>query len=403
MNKHVPKIVEMFIAGKFANRFRKVPNHLHSLNNYLTINLVTSWNKQCGIAAYSAFLAEELRKKVKLCITILPNKNGLNPYFMILGYKVGRSNDLVHIQFEYGLFPNLKLGKKNLTAFAALLFYLGLVFGNRKVITTMHEPRKTFAPGRRSGVFYTKLLDHLIFAVSDLIIVHTHESKTLMKTVYGLSESKVLVIPHGSFEHPLFKNKDDCKLKLGLQGKTVLSILGYITSKKGHDLVIPLFPQIDPKVQLVIAGGLQNSEDGDYLEKLKKQTDQYHCSDRVTFTGFLPDLTCLLNATDIALLPYRKVTDSGVLHLIIAQRVPTIASDLKAFKEVYDEFGCLELFKSEDPQDLLKKIQTLLLDQSQRDLLVAKCSDMWNETRWSRVTEKHLAAYNEVLSDAQKR
>jgi glycosyltransferase involved in cell wall biosynthesis len=403
MIKHVPKTMDIFIAGKFSNKFRNGHNHLHSINNYLAINLVTSWNKQCGIASYSAFLAEELRKKVKLCITILPDKNGLNPYFMILGYKVGRSNDLVHIQFEYGLFPNLKLGKKNLTAFAALLFYLGLAFGNRKVITTMHEPRKIFTPSGRSGVFYTKLLDQLIFAVSDLIIVHTHESKTLMKTVYGLSESKLLVIPHGSLEHPVFQNKDDCKLKLGLKGKTVMTIFGFITSKKGHDLVIPLFPQIDPKVHLVIAGGLQNSEDAVYLEKLKKQTEQYHCSDRVTFTGFLPDLTCVLNATDIALLPYRNVTDSGILHLIIAQRVPTIASDLKAFKEVYDEFGCLELFKSEDPQDLLKKIQTLLLDQSQRDLLVAKCSDMWNETRWSRVTEKHLAAYNEVLSDAQKR
>ena len=402
MIKHVPRTMEIFIAEKFANKFRNNQNASYGSNNYLSINLVTSWNKQCGIAAYSSFLAEELRKRVKLYVTILPDRNGLNPYFMILGYKVGRSNDLVHIQFEYGLFPNLKLGKKKLTAFAALLFYLGLAFGNRKVITTMHEPRKTFTALGRSGFFYTKLLDQLIFIVSDLIIVHTHESKTLMKTVYGIRESKLLVIPHGSFEHPIFQNKDDCKLKLGLQGKTVMTVLGFVTPKKGHDLIIPLFPQIDPKVQLVIAGGPQNNEDVVYIEKLKKQTEKYHCSDRVTFTGFLPDLTCVLNATDIAILPYRNVTDSGVLHLLIAQKVPIIASDLKAFKEVYDEFGCLELFKSEDPQDLLKKIQTLLSDQRRRNLLVAKCSDMLNETRWSRVAEKHLAAYRKVLSGGSK-
>ena len=47
------------------------------------------------------------------------------------------------------------------------------------------------------------LLDRLIFAVSDLIIVHTRESKNLMKTFYGVDESRLLVIPHGSFENPI--------------------------------------------------------------------------------------------------------------------------------------------------------------------------------------------------------
>ena len=134
------------------------------------------------------------------------------------------------------------------------------------------------------------------------------------------------------------------------------------------------------------------------LKKLKNQAKQCRCSDRVTFTGFLPDLTCVLNATDIAILPYRTVTDSGVLHLLIAQRVPTIASNLKAFKEVYDEFGCLELFRTEDSIDLLKKIQTLLSDQKQRDSLSTECSQMWNETKWSRIAEKHMEAYRSVLS-----
>ena len=72
-----------------------------------------------------------------------------------------------------------------------------------------------------------------------------------------------------------------------------------------------------------------------YLEKLKKIAEQHHCSDKVTFTGYPSRFdSCILNATDIAVLPYRTVTDSGVLHLLIAYKVPTIASDLKAFREV---------------------------------------------------------------------
>ena len=398
MVKHTLKIVGSFLAKKFVKKLHErqmyLPNTIHSLS----IDLVTSWNKQCGIATYSAFLANELRKNVKVYITNLSKKNALNPYFLILGYRVGRSQDIVHIQFEYGLFSNLKLGRKSLTAFASLLFYIGLSLGNRRVITTIHEPRKTVTASGKIGLFYTKLLDNLIFTVSDLIIVHTFESKELMKTLYTIDESKLRVIPHGSFEKPHILNKKECKRKLGFQEKTVIIILGFVTPKKGHDLVIPLLPQIDPNVQLVIAGGPQTPVDEAYLERLKEMAAQYKCSNRVTFTGFLSDLSPVLSATDIAILPYRTVTDSGILHLLIAHRVPTIASDLKAFREVYAEFGCLELFNSVDPEDLLKKIQSLLSDQPRKDSLVAKCEDMWNTTKWSNVAQKHIEIYCEVLS-----
>ena len=114
--------------------------------------------------------------------------------------------------------------------------------------------------------------------------------------------------------------------------------------------------------------------------------------------GYLSDFTDVLNATDVALLPYRNVTDSGVLHLLTAYGVPIIASDLEAFREVYDEYGCLILFKSGDSQDLLAKSQELLGNQHQRDLLKSNCMAMWNATNWSNIAQKHVQLYREVLS-----
>jgi glycosyltransferase involved in cell wall biosynthesis len=228
--------------------------------------------------------------------------------------------------------------------------------------------------------------------------VHTVESKELMETIYAVNESKLRVIPHGSLEQPKFLNKDECKRKLNVQGKAVMTILGFVTPKKGHDLVIPLLPQIDPNVQLLIAGGPQTDADARYLEKLKKLAEQYQCVDRVTFTGYLEDLSPVLNATDIAVLPYRTVTDSGILHILVSYRVPTIASDLAAFKEIHQEYGCIELFKSEDAQDLLVKIQSLLSSQQRRESLKSRCEEMWNATKWSSIAQKHIEVYREVLS-----
>jgi glycosyltransferase involved in cell wall biosynthesis len=398
MIKPTPKKLGRLLAGKIVKKLHERHKHVPTDNSSLAINLVTSWDKQCGIATYSTFLAEELKRETKVYITSLPKKFALNPYFVILGYNVAHSQDIVHVQFEYGLFSNLYLGKRNLTAFASLLFYLGLSLGNRLVITTIHEPRKNTMAGGKSGVFYTKLLDSLIFTVSDLIIIHTLESKILMKTEYGVSESKLCVIPHGSYEKPYLLNKNECKLKLGLQGKTVMTILGFVTPKKGHDLVIPLLPQLDSNVQLVIAGGPQIAADAQFLEQLKRMAEQHHCLDRVTFTGYLSDLSTILNATDLAILPYRSVTDSGVLHLFVSYRVPLLASDLRAFKEIYQEYGCIELFKTEDNKDLLMKIQYLLSNEELRDSLKAKCENMWNVTKWSSIAQRHIEVYREILS-----
>jgi glycosyltransferase involved in cell wall biosynthesis len=399
---HALKTLGRIVAAKSAKKIHDRKMHVPTNPKSLEVNLVTSWDERCGIATYSAFLAQELGKNAKVYVTGLQKKNALSPYFAMLGLRVARSHDLVHVQFEYGLFSSLKLGRKTLTAFASLLFYLGLAHGNRRVVTTMHEPRKTVTAGGKSGFFYTRLLDKLILTVSDLIVVHTLESKQLMEKLYGLDKSKLRVIPHGSYQKPKLLDKEECKRKFGLQGKTVVTILGFVTPKKGHDLVIPLLPHLDPNIQLVMAGGPQTDSDAQFLEKLKKLAEQNHCLDRVTFTGYLSDLSPILNATDLAVLPYRFVTDSGVLHLLVSYRVPILASDLAAFKEIQQEYGCIELFKAEDTQDLLAKLQSLLSNAQLKDSLKIKCDDIWNATKWSTIARRHIEVYGEVLSTQPK-
>jgi len=392
------KTVGLIAMKSFKRRYRH-QIHLPTNSLLLEINLVTSWDKQCGIATYSEFFAQELSKKARVFVTELRKKNALSPYFALLGHKVASSHDIVHIQFEYGLFSSLKIGGKALTAFASLLFYFGLAQGNRRVVTTMHEPRKAVSAGGRGGFFYTRLLDKLIFAASDLIIVHTQESKKLLENYYRVDSSKLSVIPHGSYQKPKIQSKELCKLALGLQGKTVMTILGFVTRKKGHDIVIPLLAKLDPNVQLVVAGGPQTDADAQFLSNLKELAQLYGVQDRVTFTGYLPDLSPILSATDLALLPYRYVTDSGVLHLLVSYKVPTLTSDLPAFKEIHRQYGCIELFKSEDAHELLIKIQNMLSFGKLQSELKRQCEEMWNQTKWSNIAEKHIEIYHEVLSN----
>ena len=132
MMKFAPKKLGNIVEGEFYKRLHGRRRYSLKAQGQLEINLVTSWNKQCGIATYSTFLAEELRKKVKLFITSLPDKNALNPYFLISGYRAGRSNDLINVQFEYGLFPSLKFGKNSFNCFRRIAILLGISLRKQK-------------------------------------------------------------------------------------------------------------------------------------------------------------------------------------------------------------------------------------------------------------------------------
>ena len=360
-----------------------------------TVNLVTTWNTHCGIASYSAFLEAELKERVAVRIITIPDRFALSPYFFILGVKTGKSKDLVHVQFEYSKFSDLMLGNTIVGGFSALPFYLGLAFGSKPVITTYHEiPKSICGFGR-----FKRLLDKLVCQVSDLIIVHNLESKELMKKLYGLDDSKLKVIPHGCYQTPLFLNKEECKKKLGLSGKTIIIIPGFIRKSKGHDLVLSLIPRLEKNTHLLFAGEPWTSVDEIYCKKLKAFAKQNDCSDRVTFTGYISDLSTVLNAADVAILPYRSVTDSGILHLLVAFGVPTITSDLEAFKEIQQEYSCIELFQNGDKEDLLAKINSLLSNCKKRQLLKENCQKMWNDTKWSTIAEKHVRTYIEVLGE----
>ena len=353
------------------------------------INLVTTWNTRCGIVAYSTFLANELKRKLEVRMVQVPEISKLNMvYFFLLGIKAGRECDVVHVQFQYGIFGA-----------SALPFYLGLLLSKVRVVTTLHEVMREIKPGI-VGKYHT-LLNKVICGVSDLIIVHTLASKELLLKIYRVYRAKVKVVSHGSYENPLFLDKNACKAKLNLSERRVITIPGFVRRSKGHDLAIELVPLLDKEVHLLIAGGPRVKQHAAYYEELKRKAKQLGCIDRITFYDYVLDkkFPVIMNATDTAILPnLYGVTQSGILHMLIAYRVPTITSDLDAYKETKNMYGCIELFKTGDRQDLFSKVLSLLYDEEKQRLLKDRCEKMWNDTKWSVIAEKHMELYLETVA-----
>jgi len=387
----IHSITKIFVWSLCAHA-RKANANRVSINRFHaqpTINLVTTWNTRCGIATYSASLANELRKLSKIYITRVSETRKLNFItFFVLGIQAGNLSEVVHVQHEYGIF-----------GLSAFFLYLGLALARVPVVTTFHEVMKETGQGIAERLY--KMLSEVICNVSNFTIVHTLESKELLSKICDVPKDKLIVIPHGSFENPIVLDKDACKAKLNLYGKTILTIPGFVRRNKGHDLLINVIPLLNERVHLLIAGGPRVKQHEAYYQELKQKAEQQGIIGRVTFYGYVPDeeIPVVMNATNIAVLPHRYgVTQSGILHILIAYRIPTIASDLGAFKEVASQHRCLQLFKAGDRRDLCKKISALLNDEEKQNFLRARCGEMWNNTKWSLMAKKHIEVYLKAIA-----
>ncbi len=385
------------IFPKLAHRQHKI-----SVHDDYEVCLVTTWSNRCGIAAYSAFLANELKRSVSLRLINVANGRPLSPHFFILGFEASRSNRIVHVQFSYGMFPGLwETHRFGFGDFGALAFYLGLALGRSPVITTIHEVKdKKYSPGK-IRLLYEILLDKFICLVSDVIIVHNIESRNLLIKNYGVSKARIQIFPMPCVTNPHFMDRRKAKAKLNLMGKTVITIPGFVSPNHGQDLAVSILPKLDPNAILIIAGGTRTEANKSFYVNLKAKAEELHVSDRIVFIDDFPISPTILNASDLGILPYRFGTDSLSLRLLISYHVPTVTSDLPFFRHVQEKYGCIKLFKSSDLQDLLNKTRAALASEREQEILRRGCEDMRSENTWRQIARKHVQAYLELLGGHQ--
>lgn len=315
------------------------------------ISLVTPWSVSCGNADYAKQFFPVVGKKFDMKLVEIKNPYTKNPfYFWNLAKKSSKNCDIIHIQHAYGVF-----GKIGFTGIGVPFFYLGLD-KSKKIITSLHDVGDFSSEGF-SGFFrkiYRRTIDYFIYKYSDVLHVHTKIGvEYLIK--HGADKRKVVYSPLGIFVEPKFVDKKLAKRKLGLENKTVLLLYGFIHANKGHDLAIESLKRLDKNIVLLVAG---DCKDLDYLKKLEERVKELKLENRVIFYGRFEEkeLPTIMAASDIALFPYRKITQSSALNMVAAYGLPAICSDLDFFKTIEKENGSVITFKADDVWDFAEKI-----------------------------------------------
>jgi len=176
--------------------------------------------------------------------------------------------------------------------------------------------------------------------------------------------SRIVVIPLACIVNPVFLDPLECKRKLGLSGKRLVTMFGFVGYPKGHDMAITAMKntRMPADVVLYVAGEGRVPADIEYELGLRRRVLDERLTGRIRFHGYVSDedVPVVMCASDIVLLPYRHVVQSGAVNYPLAYRIPVLASDIGGFAEIANEYGCIETFRHEDQEDLEDKLLSLL-------------------------------------------
>lgn len=192
-----------------------------------------------------------------------------------------------------------------------------------KLIFTVHNilPRKCNAKiERRYSALYHR---------ANKLIAHTETSKNAIIQKFSVSELNIIVMPHGILEmkvnpYELKVTEFNLEQKYKFGNKLIFSSLGVQSKYKGTDLLLkawcssPILMKDDNKI-LLIAG---KPSDIDFPKSLPKNV--------IIIPRLLSnaEFKWLLRRTDVMVLPYRAIDQSGVLLSLIQYRKPYCATNV---------------------------------------------------------------------------
>ncbi len=373
--------------------------------------------RACGIATFTQDLTNAIDNLYSPAITskiIAINLNDTDAYHypskVIFEISQNRKSDysdaaklinenddikLANIQHEFGLFggkygSNILILLKKLKKPAVVTFHTVLPTPN----DTLHKTVKNISAYVRH------------------FIVMTHLAKMMLIDDYGISEEKIIVIPHGIHHRP-FISSHDAKLKHGHSDRTIFTTFGFLSRGKGLEYVIEALPKVIekfPNTLYMICGmthpNVLKKEGETYRNNLNRQIHQLGISKHVKFYNrylSLDDLFKFLEITDIyistSLDPNQAV--SGTLSYALGTGRPVISTAFSQAKElVTPKVGMLV-----PPRDSNAFAQAMIEMLEREDGEKSPGMTAYQETRhmtWQNVAIRYMNTFAHYSTDIQK-
>jgi glycosyltransferase involved in cell wall biosynthesis len=371
--------------------------------------------RRCGIATFTQDLStaidglngSELKSKF---IAINDNGNYEYPDDVIFQVNENEVQDYIKTAEKINNMPNVRQVSiqhefklygsehgENLLSFLEVL--------EKPVVTTFHAVLSYPSEKRRETI-------RTIAEKSTHVIVMSNKAIEIVKEHYGLSGSKITVIPHGIHDVPLGNNPSG-KGKLGYENRILLTSFGFLrpgkgarSSGRGYEYVIDAMPDIIkkfPNVLYLIIGVTHpktiKREGETYRNYLENKVKDLGLEEYVKFINkyvSLDELFTYLKATDIYIcssLNPQQVT-SGTLAYAMGCGCAVVSTPFFHAKEDITPDRGILLDDFRNPKLFSKGIIKMLSNPSLRKRMEKNAYEYTRGMIWPRVAKSYVKVFN---------
>jgi glycosyltransferase involved in cell wall biosynthesis len=221
-------------------------------------------------------------------------------------------------------------------------------------------------------------------------------SKEEIVKIFNISNESIQVIPHGILKYDINRSVIQKKAQeiisiYDLKDKFVLSMLGHQNRYKGTDLMVEAFKQImkdNRDIVLLVFGKVENVDlilNCGYVNVIIRDE-------------FISDLEFLatLHISDVLLLPYREISQSGVLLTAIAEKIPVMVSSVGGLNEPL-KYGNIGWCIGQPTVDSLKSFLIYIKSHKENIKSIKKNQSEWDlvhkQYSWETIREKTYTLY----------
>ena len=309
---------------------------------------------------------------------------GVVNYTILLVYILIKRPPVIHFQW----FPFLEFTSIEIP-YVRLLKWL---LPKTKIVHTIHNvySHETSKASKREE--YRKRMVRMDKSI-DHYIVHTESTAKEVEPLFSIDRSRITVVPHGIFKPNYQLHQNAPKTS---NGKKTIIFYGFNRRNKGADILIDAVRQLSDeyrnKVRVLIAGMTAD----DYLQELQAKVGDADVDFRPTF---IPDdeLYEMIESSDLIALPYREISQSGVLLLALYFRKPLLISDLPSFQETLEGFTSDMFFETGSAasmRDLIVRMLKGEIDVQKELQLIESLNAAYS---WDKSASKTLSVYKQLI------
>ena len=192
-------------------------------------------------------------------------------------------------------------------------------------------------------------------------------SDAVEKDLFSLRpDAPCMLLPHPVYDHFGVKpSREEACRRLGLDpARKTLLFFGLIRPYKGLDILLDAFRELGDDYQLLIAGEPYGS-----FDPYQRKIDALPGKDRVrAFPRYIPDAEVkeFFAAADLAVLPYRSATQSGISAIACHFELPLVVTDVGGLKNTVGQRGTGIVVPKAAPGDIREAIERFFGDTALR-------------------------------------